>query len=466
MDRNFSRGRRLVQAVLINTENKENDTVENRMVQTKDFPITSKENTKDYLRTIPQTQETLPLIVLTGDACYTEDVTLNSVDNEELHRQPKDLNRHCNLSPEEEVLPILLELAQHTSSESLKNETVDVTDPNNHNMNEGRKRRKKADPTQWKRNINKKLRMEGKEYVGFRKAGTTVIQDVPREERKMKPTCGSTACVNSKKRNCQLFTEEQREVIYERFWGLTWGERKSLICGYVTKVAKKTNTTDCDSRRNFTLIYHLNNGQETYQVCRNMFVNTLGIGYRMVQSWVTDGSHGIPVTLKNKNTPVNYMVRSQLELLTNFFDSLPKMPSHYNRQNSSKLYLEPVFQTIKDVYKLYLAKCNEARQSSFSRKKFCEVMNSNNISLFKVKKDKCNLCTSYETGNVQEDAWKEHVEKKERARKEKREDIEKANRGEIILLEVDFQAVKLAPFTHSVATLEDFPPELVLFQDF
>lgn len=343
--------------------------------------------------------------MLTGDACYTEDITLNSVDNEERHREPKDLNPRCVISPEQEVLPIQLELALQTSSESLnqhnfnleknvdysqdltmpaniqecsefppvltenepnnctdpnnyitenivndnlmlttpentreplnprsiliENETVNVTDPNNHNMNEGRKRRKKADPTQWTRNITKKLRMKGKEYVGFRKAGTTVIQDVPREERKIKPTCESTVCANSKKRNCRLFTEEQRKVIYERFWGLTWGERKSFVCGYVTKVAKKTNTTDCDSRRNFTLIYHLSNGQETYQVCRDMFLNTFGIGYRMVQSWVKDGSHGIPVTLKNKNTSVNGMVRSQLDLLTNFFDSLPKMPSHY-----------------------------------------------------------------------------------------------------------------------------------------
>ncbi|CAG9788155.1 unnamed protein product [Diatraea saccharalis] len=475
MDYKLSRGRRLVQAV--HDANGNNERNEN---------ISAKENINDYQKCIPEVQQTLPVIVLTEDSCFTDYVSLNSFNMEEEHLPSTDhIIPRCVPSSEQEVLPIQLEFAHDTNSESsreqiiylektndsqepitltnthdderplssslLKNESDKFIDPNNHNMNEGRKRRKKADPSQWKRNINKKLRMEGKAYLGFRKAGSTVIQDIPRDERKIKPTCMSTVCANSKKRNCQYFTQEQRESIYQRFWGLTWGERKAFVCGYVTKIAKKTNTTDGDSRRNFTLIYNLNNGQQNYQVCRDMFLNTLGIGYRMVQSWVNDSSHGIPATIKIKDTSVNNVVRSQEDFLSNFLDSLPKMPSHYNRQNSSKLYLEPVLQTIKDVYKLYLVKCNETGQPSFSRKKFSEVMSSKNISLFNVKKDKCNLCACYEAGNLQEESWKEHIEKKEKARKEKQEDIEKANRGEIILIEVDFQAVKLAPLTHANA---------------
>lgn len=37
-----------------NADNIENEKVANRMAQTKDLPSTSKENTKDYLKTIPQ----------------------------------------------------------------------------------------------------------------------------------------------------------------------------------------------------------------------------------------------------------------------------------------------------------------------------------------------------------------------------------------------------------------------------
>ncbi|CAG5006196.1 unnamed protein product [Parnassius apollo] len=44
-------------------------------------------------------------------------------------------------------------------------------DPNNYNMCEGRKRRKKAEQAEWKRNINKKLRMEGKAYLILKKNG-------------------------------------------------------------------------------------------------------------------------------------------------------------------------------------------------------------------------------------------------------------------------------------------------------
>lgn len=52
----------------------------------------------------------------------------------------------------------------------------------------GRKRRIKADPSQWKRTNNKRLRMEGKSYMGFSKgSGGKMQQNCPRQERQMKP---------------------------------------------------------------------------------------------------------------------------------------------------------------------------------------------------------------------------------------------------------------------------------------
>lgn len=81
------------------------------------------------------------------------------------------------------------------------------------------------------------------------------------------------------------------------------------------------------------------------------------------------------------------------------------MLPRYNRQNSIKLYLEPAFQTIQEVYKLYESTYTQALQPTFSRKKFSEVRVEKKISLFNVKKDKCYLCASYETKNVQEEVW-------------------------------------------------------------
>ena len=39
--------------------------------------------------------------------------------------------------------------------------------------------------------------------------------------------------------------------------------------------------------------------------------------------------------------------------LRQFLLDLPKMPSRYCRQSSSKLYLEPIFQSFQEVFKLY-----------------------------------------------------------------------------------------------------------------
>ncbi|CAH1112262.1 unnamed protein product [Psylliodes chrysocephalus] len=62
------------------------------------------------------------------------------------------------------------------------------------------------------------------------------------------------------------------------------------------------------------------------------------------------------------------------------------------------------------------------------------------------KKDQCNTCFSYKYKNETEEKWKIHVANKEKARKAKTTDKELAEKGKIVAVTMDLQAVKLAPF--------------------
>jgi hypothetical protein len=57
-----------------------------------------------------------------------------------------------------------------------------------------RPRNKKSSLKNWKRNLNKVLHMEGKDYVGYRQTKNKVIfHDVNKKARKIGPTCCSKA---------------------------------------------------------------------------------------------------------------------------------------------------------------------------------------------------------------------------------------------------------------------------------
>lgn len=61
-----------------------------------------------------------------------------------------------------------------------------------------------------KRQENKKLRMHGKQYVGFRRPSgqRNTFQDTKRYERKMGPRCMSNACRNSSVRKCNEIKDQ------------------------------------------------------------------------------------------------------------------------------------------------------------------------------------------------------------------------------------------------------------------
>lgn len=171
-----------------------------------------------------------------------------------------------------------------------------------------------------------------------------------------------------------------------------------------------------------------------------MFLSTLGIKQRSFLKWV--GRRGAS---PEKTERVRVRVRTEgQDFLKTFLLDPPKVPSHYCRSSSSKMYLEPVFKSISQLHSEY--KCCSAKRGiqPLSRQVFSNVFNYLNLSLFHPKKDQCDTCCAFKAGNIEAATWEEHCIKKDTARAMKQKDKEEAGEKTLVAC-MDLQGLLLCP---------------------
>lgn len=386
------------------------------------------------------------------------DLTCDSNNNFKRFKKSKSVSSITNtLIDLDNTLLIYAAVANDDKNDTISAETEsDTNDDDYGDINEGRKRRHEADPSTWKKNKNKRLRMQGKEYLGYRKPKHEKLShDTQRPARELGPTCKSTFCLKSKLRGCSQFTDENRKELHDNFWKkMNWDQRKIFVSGLVTRSETNRKTkSDAPSRREGTLSYFLpitRNNDNKAQVCREMFLNTLSLGSFTVQSWVKKAEFGITPNQEIKNssrikTPRAGDERKMLTL-NQFLDNIPKLPSHYARKDTTKLFVEPTYHTLKELFDAYKTYCLENEEPQVCRYTFEDRFHKKNLALYTLKKDMCDVCSSHKAGNLNEADYQMHIIKKDRARNEKTQDKEKAHAGEFILLTMDLEAVKVCPY--------------------
>ena len=100
-----------------------------------------------------------------------------------------------------------------------------------------------------------------------------------------------------------------------------------------------------------------------------------------------------------------------------------KIPSPYYRAETKKQYLEPVFETYMDLYREYKLFCNQKDLPVASLTTIKLVFKLIKLLFYSPKEDQCDLCMSYKVGNVREEDYQRHQEKKNAARDAKKQDI-------------------------------------------
>lgn len=206
-------------------------------------------------------------------------------------------------------------------------------------------------------------------------------------------------------------------------------------------------TKNSNSRRIDTKIYYLKVNNKKERVCLKTFLETLGIKEWTVRYWLGKKKNSIEET-KLSDTAVKEPKR---ESARQYLTALPKLPSHYCRQSTSKLYLEPIIQTKAQLYRLYVDYSVSRNEPAASRKVFEGILFEENIGIFQPKKDACDKCCAHQAGNISDEQYTKHIELKDLARAEKAVDKEAAQKGTIHALTADLQAVKLCPFLNASA---------------
>lgn len=296
---------------------------------------------------------------------------------------------------------------------------------------------------QWNKNIQKRLRQEGKEYTGRNYDGNTFTAGI-KEERKLGERC---KCQKPSTNRCKDVTDEQRGIIFKNVWKMTWEEKKIFVLSMSEMGAcKRRRVDETNSKKKASFQYYLKVNGENHKVCFNFFLSTTGLKETWLRDVLkkhrqTEDDGGVDEQKKTKST-----LSERRQELKNFLQALPKMESHYCRKSSTKLYLEPVFQTVSAVYKVY---ANSAERA-LSRTVFEEEFDAMNLSIFRPRKDLCDICFAYNQGNVREEVFIEHRARKDRAQREKSNDKDNQN-PKVKVITVDLQSVLLSPMCKASA---------------
>ncbi|CAG5043443.1 unnamed protein product [Parnassius apollo] len=188
------------------------------------------------------------------------------------------------------------------------------------------------------------------------------------------------------------------------------------------------------SRKNkgFKYFLSLKDNAKRVHICKQMFMKTLCIGQRQLRDWVVPSKDvAESFTISQNGNDCNARTQNNAsDSIREFFNSLPKVESYYCRSSSSKLYSEPIWNSVYgDMYAEYKKFC-----SNNNKRRYC-------VAMFERKYRKLN---SYKNGNINEDEYRSHLKKKETARQNK--DNDKNNtEDDVLVYTMDVQAVLLCP---------------------
>ncbi|KAJ2940829.1 hypothetical protein O0L34_g10080 [Tuta absoluta] len=304
------------------------------------------------------------------------------------------------------------------------------------------------------RKVNKTARALGKPYLGFKKVEEKLLLCVEKPARILKERCthSNTSFKTKNTPLCALITDEDRESIHKTFWDFkSWEEKKGFIkASAIRREIKRRHKTSRQSIIKKKTGHDFNLCQ--IRVCKKFYLNTLCIGEDSLRRWTReadrvfdDNATDMPNQIITRQETTNTALQIQIK---SWIDLLPKVPSHYCRASSKKLYVDSTFRSVLHMYDVYKQWCQDNNKRPAARMTFLKVLNQENIGIHHPRKDQCDTCCSFKTGNITKESYDQHIAKKNEARKAKKEAISKASVSElndVVVITVDVQSVLLAP---------------------
>ena len=190
-------------------------------------------------------------------------------------------------------------------------------------------------------------------------------------------------------------------------------------------------------------------------MCKEIFISTLAISQQKVNGAINGDKENTGITLavvkpRNPRPAKGFKwMDDDITFLDEFFEKVPKAPSHYCRRDTTKTYLSVIFPTLIKLYDVYKARCQAFKKTAFSLSKFSDVFKGKSLSLYKRKKDKCNTCTGHDEGNISNEAVLVHQKLKDEGFALKEKDKCSADSISKFVLTADTESLLQAPLNNS-----------------
>lgn len=165
------------------------------------------------------------------------------------------------------------------------------------------------------------------------------------------------------------------------------------------------------------------------------FLQTFDLDQKTFQWWIK---------LKEPKVSTSKKVTPNTESLQQWLDIIPKVPSHYCRATSNRVYVDHDFKTKTQMHRIYCDWCDKNNKAPVMRKKFCDFLKDQKISIFKPRKDQCDVCVAHKEGNLKDEEYQLHVTKKDEARAAKERACSMMS-PEVLVITMDMQSVLLCP---------------------
>ena len=310
-------------------------------------------------------------------------------------------------------------------------------------------RKRKSTPEDWKKNVRKRLRLSGKEYIS--QSGKTI------PKRALKPV----DCNKCKYKCSDNVTEEDRMQIFNTFWSLDSSNRKKdfVISRIEEKKTRKyinpNNATDEKRKRDIYRTYSFDVNGDQKIVCKKFFKSTLDVGDAFIDNAMRHESGGVyaGVDKRGQHAPHNKTKTEDMQRVREHIESFPAVKGHYTRRHSNRKYLGAEL-NIKRMYQLYQEHCKENNYNLVSLATYRKTFNEEyNYSFHIPKKDQCNIDVIYAKGvadgsltEEEKEKYNEHHQLKIQAREEKKNDKDIAKSSmNVFVATLDLQAVLQTP---------------------
>ena len=198
--------------------------------------------------------------------------------------------------------------------------------------------------------------------------------------------------MKDKKKCCEKFDEKDRQQIFTEYWRCRNNFIQDTFIQSLVDVVQTSVSTvgeDQASRRKFSRIFHLKKEGKSLPVCKEMFISTLAISQQKVNGAINRNKENTGITLavvkpRNPRPAKGFKwMDDDITFLDEFFEKVPKAPSHYCRRDTTKTYLSVIFPTLIKLYDVYKARCKAFKKTAFSLSKFSNVFKGKSLSLYK-----------------------------------------------------------------------------------